>query len=103
MAARRRRRASAEERIVEQVVSQAMRTRQGRVALIVCAIIALLCFAGYWLWENNLRPRHPVGPVVRLATWNLRQFSEDRKPLDLRAVADVITANHFYLVAIQEV
>ena len=54
------------------------------------------------MWDRFIRTRHPVGPTVRLATWNLRQFS-DRPNIDLRAIASVITDSHFDLVAIQEV
>jgi len=47
----------------------------------------LLAFAGWWLWENELRPRHPVGPTVRIATWNLGSFPSPPR-VDLRAIAD---------------
>ena len=39
---------------------------------------------------------------MRIATWNLRQFSE-RDSIDFDAIADVIRDNDFDLVAIQEV
>jgi endonuclease/exonuclease/phosphatase family metal-dependent hydrolase len=71
--------------------------------LLVGVIVAVLGFGGYWLWQNYLRPRHPVGPTVRLATWNLRQFSEGRKRVDLPRIASIIRDNRFDLVAIQEV
>jgi hypothetical protein len=97
------RRISPEERLAEQAVGQMMRTPQGRRTLLVVALLALVIWAGWWLWQNHLRPRHPVGPTVRLATWNLRQFSPERRNVDLRTIAGVITSNHFDLVAIEEV
>src|SRR6476661_7162438 len=88
--------------LVGAVVGQLSRTRQGRRALVALAVVALLVYGGYWLWRNHLRPRHPVGPAVRVATWNLRQFSE-RRDVDLRAVAEVIRASSFDVLAVQEV
>ena len=80
-----------------------MRTDQGRRALLAAAVLALVIWAGWWVWENKLRPRHPVGPTVRLATWNLRQFSPERPHVDLRAIANVIVENRFDVIAIEEV
>ena len=107
MAKRRSRRPgrSAEERLVAGVVGQLSRTREGRRVLIVLFALAVLAFAGYWAWQRyqeHVRPRHPVGPTVRVATWNLRKFS-DRPGTDLRAIADVIRSSNFDLVAVQEV
>jgi endonuclease/exonuclease/phosphatase family metal-dependent hydrolase len=78
-------------------------TPKGRRIVLAVVAIVLLAVAGWWLWENKLRPRYPVGPTVRIATWNLRQFSESRKGMDVSAIADVIRSNQFDLVAIQEV
>jgi exonuclease III len=78
-------------------------TRRGRRVLLVLLILIGLALGGQWLWQNYLRPRHPVGPTVRLATWNLRQFSESRKGIDLQRIAAIIKDNRFDLVAIQEV
>jgi endonuclease/exonuclease/phosphatase family metal-dependent hydrolase len=64
---------------------------------------ALLVVGGYYLWYYQLRPRHPVGPTVRIATWNLRQFSESRRGLDVRTIARIIRDSNFDIVAIQEV
>lgn len=83
-------------------VGQLSRTRGGRRVLAVLAVVLVLLFAAQWVWENHLRPRHPVGPAVRVATWNLRQFSEGRD-VDVGAVAEVIRASSFDVVAIQEV
>jgi hypothetical protein len=79
-----------------------MRTPGGRKALTFIAVIGILILAGAWVWDTYLRPRHPVGPTVRIATWNLRHFA-DRESTDLRAIADIITGSSFDIVAIQEV
>jgi hypothetical protein len=100
--ARRRSRRSVEEQIAVQVVTEMMRSRQGRRVLIVALICGAIVIGAVWLWQNHLRPRHPVGPTVRIATWNLRQFS-DRQRVDLRMIADVIRSSNFDIVAIQEV
>ena len=55
-----------------------------------------------WVYDAHFRPRWPTGPSVRVATWNLRQFSE-RESIDFDSIADVIRDNEFDLVAIQEV
>src|SRR5262249_22285282 len=78
-------------------------TPQGRKILLILVIVALIAWGAWWLWQNELRPKHPVGPTVRLATWNLRQFSPERKHVDLRTMANIIRDNHFDLVAIEEV
>jgi len=105
MAARRRRQ-SIEEQLVTQagasLVRQMMRTRQGRSALLIIVLIVAILWCGQWAWNRFLRPRHPVGPTVRLATWNLRQFA-DRPGIDLRGIAGIINTSRFDLVAIQEV
>jgi endonuclease/exonuclease/phosphatase family metal-dependent hydrolase len=87
------------------VVGELSRTRQGRRLLAVLAavvVVALVAWQVRLFWQNHLRPRHPVGPAVRVATWNLRQFSE-RRNVDVRAIAEVIRASHFDVVAVQEV
>jgi endonuclease/exonuclease/phosphatase family metal-dependent hydrolase len=70
--------------------------------LALLAVVLLLVLASHWLWDRYLRPHHPAGPAVRVATWNLRQFSE-RRDADLRAIAEVIRASSFDVVAVQEV
>src|SRR4051812_19179700 len=101
MATRRRGRTDTDV-LVGAVVGELSRTRLGRQTLIALAVLALFVFGGYWLWRNHLRPRHPVGPAVRVATWNIRQFSE-RRDTDLRAIAEVIRASSFDVLALQEV
>jgi endonuclease/exonuclease/phosphatase family metal-dependent hydrolase len=97
-----RRRQSFENRLAEQTARQLLRSPQGRSVLLIVAILISVLWCGRWMWDRFIRTRHPVGPTVRLATWNLRQFS-DRGNIDLRAIANVITSSHFDLVAIQEV
>ena len=87
------------------VVNELSRTRQGRralAALAVVAVLLLVAWQGWLFWQNHARLRHPVGPAVRVATWNLRQFSE-RRNIDLRAIAEVIRASGFDVLAVQEV
>jgi len=90
---------------IESAVVELSRTAQGRRTLGVLAALAvvlLIAWQGWLFWQNHRRPRHPVGPAVRVATWNLRQFSE-RRSVDLRAVAEVIRASSFDVLAVQEV
>src|SRR3712207_5321870 len=87
------------------VVDELARTRQGRrslAALAVVAVLLLVAWQGWVFWKSHSRPRHPVGPAVRVATWNLRQFSE-RRNVDVRAIAEVIRASNFDVLAVQEV
>lgn len=74
-------------------------TRGGRWA----SLVVLLLLAGVWAYDEYLRPRYPTGPTIRIATWNLRHFTGEREDFDLEAVADVIEAEDFALLAIQEV
>jgi endonuclease/exonuclease/phosphatase family metal-dependent hydrolase len=97
------RRITPEERLAGVVLARLMQTRQGRVTLLILALLVLSAYAGWWVWANQLRPRHPVGPTVRVATWNLRQFSPERRGVNLRAIADVISSNNFDVVALEEV
>src|SRR3954453_19774621 len=82
-----------EQKLIFSTVGSMLATRDGRRALLIIAIAALLCIGGYYLWYYELRPRHPVGPTVRIATWNLRQFSESRGSLGLRTIASISTAS----------
>ena len=76
----------------------ALGTKYGRraVAALVAAVVGLVAY------DRTLRPAHPDGPTVRVAAWNLRQFSE-RDSIDFDAIANVITSNDFDIVAVQEV
>ena len=83
-------------------VARLSRTQEGRRALAALVVVLLLALAANWAWDRYLRPRHPVGPAVRIATWNLRQFSE-RRDADLGAIAEVLRTSAFDVVAVQEV
>ena len=74
-------------------------TRFGRIALAVL----LLAAVGWWAYDAYLRPRRPSGPSVRVATWNLRQFSANRDDLDYAGMAQRITQWRFDVLALQEV
>jgi endonuclease/exonuclease/phosphatase (EEP) superfamily protein YafD len=102
MIRRRRRRNTGPEAAIGHVVTKLSRTHGGRRLLVAVVALLLLALAGQWVWENHLRPRRPVGPAVRVATWNLRHFSE-RPNVDLEAIAEIIRASSFDVVAIQEV
>jgi hypothetical protein len=94
-------------------------TPQGARGLLVFVIIAVVLFGAWWLWENKLKPApaqvnapttvptDPFATSIRIATWNLRKFSERDKPgqfpPDLVAIAGIIKSSSFDLVAIQEV
>ena len=103
MPARRPRLSRSDEKLILELAALILANRLARRVLLVLALIALVAFGGWWLWEHKLRPRHPVGPTVRIATWNLRQFSTGRRGVDLDAIADIIKSSAFDIVAIQEV
>ncbi len=68
----------------------------------VLAIFGLaLLFAGLVASQWDKRRVDPE--VVRIATWNLRQFNADRETIDLDGIADIIRQGRFDVVAVQEV
>lgn len=76
-----------------------------RLALLLLAIALMV--GGGWLVRERLEGPQPVAPEVlesdiRIATWNLRKFSERGEP-DLVMIAKLIRENEFDLVALQEV
>jgi|SRR5579884_3163260 len=79
-----------------------LQTREGRRKLLVLGIVALLAYGAWLLYQRYGRPHAMPGPTVRLATWNLHEFSP-RPQIDLRRIAQIIQDNHFDLLAIQEV
>src|SRR5687767_13380479 len=101
----RRRRPSSELRLVEQVLRFLLTPGHGmaRLALVLLIIAAL---ALMWWWDRRPAPQPstaspppaPAVSTVRIATWNLRQFSE-RPAIDLRAVAEIITSANLDLLA----
>jgi endonuclease/exonuclease/phosphatase family metal-dependent hydrolase len=120
----RRRRISDEERLAREIVpvlGRMLADRTGRIALLVIVLVAALAAGGYYLYERYQRqhenppvvvqppgstepgPSSPAGRV-RIATWNLRKFSDRvENPPDLVTIARIIRENDFDLLAIQEV
>jgi endonuclease/exonuclease/phosphatase family metal-dependent hydrolase len=100
--ARRRRRSSGQR--VARDLGRLLGRRRGPLLPLLLLIIALLGGGGWWLQQVPLPPVAPsaVGADVRIATWNLRKFS-DRDNLDLVTIAKLIKENQFDLVALQEV
>jgi endonuclease/exonuclease/phosphatase family metal-dependent hydrolase len=110
-----RRRLTPQERIASDLARQMLRTPEGTKALLILILLGLLVLAGYMLWEHRpwvQRTTPPASPPpvtttaparpVRIATWNLKKFSERARP-DLVTIASLIKSNAFDLLAIQEV
>src|SRR5947207_4603702 len=105
-----------QEKLVAEVFARLLADPRARVLLLVVLLGVGLALCGYWVWEHAHRgPQtvavsvpgtNPAGRV-RIATWNLRKFSERDKtgehPPDLVTIARIIRENGFDLVAIQEV
>ena len=92
-----------EDQLADQLAGSLLNSPRGRQLLLIGLILFAIIYAAVWLYHRVPHRRFPVGPTVRLATWNLREFSEHRRAVDLDAISNVITGNHFDLVAIQEV
>jgi endonuclease/exonuclease/phosphatase family metal-dependent hydrolase len=78
-----------------------------RRVLLVVLLLWLVLLGAWWLWQH--RPARTAAPTtgpasgqVRLATWNLRQFSTNR-PMDMRMICRIIQQGAFDLVALQEI
>ena len=107
---------SKQEKLVAEVFARLLADPRARVVLLVVLLGVGLALCGYWIWERAHRgPQtvavsvpgtNPAGRV-RIATWNLRKFSERDKagehPPDLVTIANIIRENGFDLLAIQEV
>ena len=89
-------------RILVDQLAALSQTRQGRRVLLVTAVIAAIAWGGWFLYQQYHQRHLVTGPTVRLATWNLHEFSP-RPRIDLRRIAEIIQSNHFDLLAIQEV
>jgi endonuclease/exonuclease/phosphatase family metal-dependent hydrolase len=104
--------------------------RTGRIALLIIVLVAALAAGGYWLHDHWRRQQDqqanppvvinpppttpgsapppdappPTPGRIRIATWNLRKFSDRAdNPPDLVTIARIIRENDFDLLAIQEV
>src|SRR5437660_5458469 len=88
----------------------AWRRQTGQIWAAV-ALIALCMFI-VWAWRQRqarevVRPTTTTASTIRIATWNLRKFSErqgaGQYPPDLVEIAGIIKSARFDLIAIQEV
>jgi len=90
-------------------------TPEGRRAALIVALLALVIWGGWWAWQHwhatvpqsqFAATTNPSG-TIRIATWNLRKFSQREKPgqhpPDLVEIAKIIKGGGFDLLAIQEV
>src|ERR1051325_5483674 len=75
-------------------------------------ILVALCMWAAWAWRVGearqvVPPANTAPSTIRIATWNLRKFSErsgaGQYPPDLVEIAKIIRAAKFDLIAIQEV
>jgi endonuclease/exonuclease/phosphatase family metal-dependent hydrolase len=81
--------------------------RRQQLGLLFLLLILIIGVANA-LWQQRRRSQTgaPVaaGPTIRIATWNLKKFSDGgEQPPDLVEIAAIIKAEQFDLVAIQEV
>jgi len=87
-----------------------MRGRSQRNAF-TFVLVALVLWASLWLIQKYIqrtvstpRPTTTAPSTIRIATWNLRKFSEGGEhPPDLVEIASIIKSAQFDIVAIQEV
>jgi endonuclease/exonuclease/phosphatase family metal-dependent hydrolase len=117
MAGSRRR---SDERLIAEAVRQVARAPGGGRALLVLAVVLLVIFAGVWVYQQyrepqaaQAQPRQPQATMpgaagsIRVATWNLRKFSDREQAgqvrQDLVTIAKIIKENQFDIVVIQEV
>ncbi|HEV8608439.1 MAG TPA: endonuclease/exonuclease/phosphatase family protein [Tepidisphaeraceae bacterium] len=84
----------------------ARRQRIGQLRVVIALLVALM----WVIWAlRQKRPQRAGQPTtntstIRIATWNLRKFSEGgQHPPDLVEIASIIKGAQFDLVAIQEV
>lgn len=95
-----RNRRTPEDQLADQIVDQILNTPRGRRMLGWGSIAAMLIGGSIWVCHRFPRHHFPVGPTVRLATWNLGECFEDRESIALATIARVIHDNHFDLIAI---
>lgn len=97
-----------------ELLARLLASPQGRIFLLVAIVVVALAWGGWVLWDRWHAPPAPESPPanvsagsVRIATWNLRKFSErDRAgqhPPDLVAIARIVKEGGIDLLVIQEV
>lgn len=78
---------------------------------LLLVLIVLAAYGGWWLWEHRSHQAPSPAPEppaqissesLRIATWNLRQFSGSTSR-DWRGIVEIINQSQFDLLAIQEV
>ncbi len=79
------------------------RTPRRRLALAAFVALALVATTTWISCVSTGDPRGRAGDTVRIASWNLRQFTATRDDLDYAAIADIIREGGFDLIALQEV
>jgi endonuclease/exonuclease/phosphatase family metal-dependent hydrolase len=98
------------------LIRRILADRQARTLVVVALLVGLAAYAGWYVWKRSqdARTASPAtAPVtnpsgrVRIATWNLRKFSDrddaGQYPPDLVTIAKIIKDNSFDVVAVQEV
>jgi len=108
---------ASERRMLAYAILRILRDARGRKILLILVILGAIAL-GFWFWnEHQKRSRVtpppeapstlPIKGHVRIATWNLRKFSDRDKagqhPPDLVTIAKIVKEARFDLLAIQEV
>jgi endonuclease/exonuclease/phosphatase family metal-dependent hydrolase len=113
MARRPRSRIGAQERAAADVLRFFLSPGHAGTKIALLLLIVALSL-GYWFWQHSRAPSNSSAAPpptstsrIRIATWNLRKFSErDRPgqhPPDLVAIARIIKDANFDLLAVEEV
>jgi endonuclease/exonuclease/phosphatase family metal-dependent hydrolase len=112
--ARRRRISKQDERLIADSITRVLADRRARAVVLIVLLVSLAAWGGWYAWQHDhAHPSPSAGATtnpagrVRVATWNLRKFSdrerEGQHPPDLVTIARIIKDNAFDVVAIQEV
>jgi endonuclease/exonuclease/phosphatase family metal-dependent hydrolase len=77
------------------------------VIVLLVVVLGFLAFVAISKWQQHRAAKLPAvttaRTTIRIATWNLRKFSDGGQPPDLVEIASIIKSGQFDLVAIQEV
>ncbi len=101
------------------VLGRLLADPRGRLVLLVVVVLGAIAYGGWYLWQqraNRVPPADQAASApgatqqsgrIRIATWNLRKFSErdaaGQNPPDLVSIARIIKEGGFDVVAVQEV